>query len=362
MTFDYQGRIERLQGLMASQGVDIVLLSVGADLLYFTGYEAMPSERITVLVLRSDGAPVLFVPELEAPRVTTRGLEVAAWGETDDPVDRATQIAESPGVVAVGDHMRSGFLIEFQKRWTAAEWMPASQLTSELRMRKDRIEIEELRRASRGIDLIMGRMPAEVRFSGRTERDVARDLAAMTLEVGHDTAEFTIVASGPNGASPHHEPGDRVIEEGDLVVCDFGGRWDGYYSDSTRTFSVGEPSVGQIEIYDLVREANRAGRAAVGPGVPCEEIDRAARRIIEEAGYGSHFIHRTGHGIGLEVHEHPYIVDGNQMPLEVGMTFSIEPGIYLPGRLGIRIEDIVACEEDGADTLNNSARGLVTIT
>lgn len=361
MTFDYRGRIERLQELMRSRGVDVTLLSIGADLLYFTGYEAMPSERITVLVLRSEGDPVLFVPALEAPRVTGRAFEVVAWSETDEPVDEATQISDSPSLVAVGDHMWSSFLIDFQKRWTVTDWMPASELTSELRMRKDRIEIEELRRAARGIDLIMGRIPDELSFAGRSEADVARDLAALTLEVGHDSAEFTIVASGPNGASPHHEPGDRIIEEGDLVVCDFGGRWDGYYSDSTRTFIVGEPSVGHVEIYDLVLEANRAGRAAVGPGVPCEEVDRAARAIIDDAGYGSYFIHRTGHGIGLEVHEHPYIVEGNTMPLERGMTFSVEPGVYMPARFGVRIEDIVACDEDGADTLNDSDRSLVGV-
>lgn len=338
-----------------------MLLSAGADLLYFTGYEAMPSERITVLVLRSEGDPVLYVPELEAPRVTARDFEVVPWGETDEPVERASRVVDSPGLVAVGNHMWSSFLIEFQKRWADADWMPASRITSELRMRKDRIEIEELRRAARGIDLIMGRIPEEVRFAGRTESEVARDLAAMTLEVGHDVAEFTIVASGPNGASPHHEPGDRVIEEGDLVVCDFGGRWDGYYSDSTRTFSVGEPSVGQVEIYELVQKANEAGRAAVQPGTPCQDVDRAARSVIEDAGYGARFIHRTGHGIGLEVHEDPYIVEGNETPLESGMTFSIEPGIYLPERFGIRIEDIVACDDDGADTLNNSNRGLIAV-
>lgn len=362
MTFDYAGRIERLQGMMRNRGVDVVLLSAGADLLYFTGYDAMASERITVLVLLSDGEPVLFVPELEAPRVTGRDLEVVAWGETDDPVDAATRLVDSPGLVAVGDHTWSGFLIEFQKYWTGSDWMPASRITSELRMRKDRIEIEELRRAARGIDLIMESIPGEVQFSGRTEAEVARDLAERTLEVGHDSAEFTIVASGPNGASPHHEPGDRVIEEGDLVVCDFGGRWDGYYSDSTRTFSVGEPSVGQVEIYVLVQEANEAGRAAVQPGVPCQEVDRAARKVIEDAGYGDRFIHRTGHGIGLEVHEHPYIVEGNELPLESGMTFSIEPGIYLHDRFGIRIEDIVACDDDGADTLNDSNRSLVVVS
>jgi D-alanyl-D-alanine dipeptidase len=191
--------------------------------------------------------------------------------------------------------------------------------------------------------------------------DVARDLADLTISEGHDVAEFVIVASGPNGASPHHDPGDRVIEKGDLVVCDFGGRIGGYYSDSTRTFAVGEPTAEQSEVHALVETANRAGRDAVAPGNTCEAIDRAARRVIEEAGHGEHFIHRTGHGIGLEVHEHPYMVSGNETPLEVGMAFSVEPGVYLPGRFGVRVEDIVVCAEDGADSLNKASRSLVVV-
>ena len=361
MTFDFAGRLERLKDLMGHRGVDVVLLSVGADLPYFTGYEAMASERLTVLVMTATGEPVLVVPKLEAPRVGSGPWQLVAWGETDDPVAIATSQSRSPTRVAVGDHMWSVFAIAFQKTWSEAEWVPASTLTSELRMRKDRVEIEELRRAARGVDLVMGRIRDEVRFSGRSEREVARDLAEMTVEVGHDTAEFTIVASGSNGASPHHTPGNRIIERGDMVVCDFGGRWEGYYSDSTRTFCVGEPSVGEAEVHEVVREANRVARETVSPGVPCAEVDRAARLVIEEAGFGEYFIHRTGHGIGLEVHEHPYIVAGNEMPLEMGMTFSIEPGVYIPGRFGVRIEDIVACADNGVDTLNASDRSLIQV-
>lgn len=361
MAFDYPGRLERLEGAMAEQSIDVVLLSIGADLRYFIGYEAEPSERLTVLVVRPERVPVLFVPALEAPKVRAGEFEVVPWGETDSPVRMAAEVAGSPQTVAVDSRMWSAFLIEFQKQLTNVDWKPASELTRALRMRKDMIEIEELRRAARGVDLVMGRIPDSVKFAGRSEREVARDLAAMTVEVGHDSSEFTIVGSGPNGASPHHEPGPRIIDEGDLVVCDFGGRWDGYYSDSTRTFCVGEPSVGQAEVHEVVRAANTAGRAAVAPGVPCEEIDNVTRAVIDDAGYGEFFVHRTGHGIGLEVHEHPYIVRGNRLPLEQGMTFSIEPGIYLPGRLGIRIEDIVACDEAGADTLNGAERSLLVV-
>ena len=360
MTFDYAGRVTHLQEAMATIGVDVALLSVGADLPYFSGYEAMPSERLTVFVVPRSGDPVMFLPQLEAPRVEGGWFEVRPWAETDDPVALAAALAD-PQRAAVGDHMWSVFLIRFQKEWTATDWIPASQLTRDLRMRKDDVEIDLLREAAHGVDRVMARIPTEVVFAGRTEAEVSRQLAALTVEEGHDTAEFGIVASGPNGASPHHHVGDRVIEEGDIVVCDFGGRLGGYYSDSTRTFVVGEPTLDQDEVHDVVLAANEAGRAAVKPGVPCEEVDRVARQVIEDAGYGEYFVHRTGHGIGLEVHEHPYMVRGNDELLEPGMTFSVEPGIYVPDRFGVRIEDIVVCTEDGVESLNQSERRLVAV-
>jgi Xaa-Pro aminopeptidase len=361
MPFDYLGRIDRLQARLAEQAVDAALLSVGADLPYFTGYEALPSERLTVLVVPSSGEPVLFVPELEAPRVEQGSFELRPWGETDEPVDLATSILTNPATVAVGDHMWAVFLTRFIKEWPHASWIPASVITSELRIHKDDEEIELLRQASHAVDRVMARIPGEVVFGGRTEVEVARDLAELSVDEGHDTAEFTIVASGPNGASPHHHPGDRAIEEGDLVVCDYGGRWKGYYSDSTRTFVVGEPSEEQVTVHAAVEAANEAGRGVVRPGVACQDVDRAARAVIEKTGYGEYFIHRTGHGIGLEVHEHPYMVEGNDRPLETGMTFSVEPGIYLPGRFGVRIEDIVVCTDSGIDSLNESGRSLASV-
>ncbi len=361
MKFDYPGRVKRLQTSMAEREVDAVLLSVGADLPYFTGYEAMPTERLTAFVVTPSGTPTLLVPELEAPRVQPGEFRVRAWGETEDPISLASTAAGQPEEVAVGDHMWSAFLVRFQKEWPDASWLAASELTRDLRMRKDPAEIDALRRAAHGVDRVLERIPTEVPFAGKTEAEVARRLAEMTVEEGHQVADFAIVASGPNGASPHHEPGDRVIEEGDLVVCDFGGRWDGYHSDATRTFSVGEPSDEQTEVHQIVLAANQAARNAVAPGVPCQEVDRAARKVVINAGYGAHFIHRTGHGIGLDVHEHPYMVEGNETPLESGMTFSVEPGIYLVDRFGVRIEDIVACSDDGADSLNTFDRSLVIV-
>ena len=361
MVFDYAGRVQRLQATMADSDVDVTLLSVGADLPYFTGYEAMPSERLTVLIVPADGVPVLFVPELEAPGVEPGEFEIRAWGETESPVKLATAVVKRPRTAAAGDHMWSVFLTRFIGEWPSTSWVPASSLTGRLRIRKDDEEVALLRSAAHGVDRVMERIPTEVAFAGHTEAEVARYLAALTVEEDHDEAEFTIVASGPNGASPHHHPGDRVIEVGDLVVCDFGGRHSGYYSDSTRTFVVGEPDADQTEVHEVVRAANEAGRQAIAPGVPCQEIDRAARKVVDDAGYGKHFIHRTGHGIGLEVHEHPYIVEGNEQRLEPGMAFSVEPGIYLPGRFGVRIEDIVVCTDDGVESLNQSHRELISV-
>ena len=360
--FDFAGRLARLQDLMANEHVDVVLLSVGPDLPYFSGYETMPSERLTVLVVPRDSEPVLVVPQLEAPRVSGDFLAKRPWGEIEDPVEVTVSLVSSPGVVAVGDHMWSVFLTRFQGRWMNAKWIPASTMTSPLRVRKDDDEIALLRQAAHAVDRVMARIPAEVMFSGRSEAQVGRDLAELTVAEGHDEAAFTSVASGPNGASPHHHPGGRLIKEGDLIVCDFGGRVGGYYSDSTRTFVVGEPSERQLEVHAAVRAANDAGRAAVAPGIECQDLDRAARSVIEEAGFGEFFIHRTGHGIGLEVHESPYMVEGNETILEPGMVFSVEPGVYLPGELGVRIEDIVVCQNHGSESLNRSSRELMAVS
>ena len=356
--FDYPGRVARLQTTMVEEGVDAVVLSIGADLPYFTGYEAMDSERPTVLIVSPTGIPVLVIPLLEAPRVEATNVELASWQETEDPMALVARALDGARHVAIGDQTRSSTLLSIQEALPDVTWLSASKITSTLRIRKDPDEIEMLRSAASAVDRALNRIPAEVRFSGRTEAEIARDLQSMTVEEGHDVAMFAIVGGGPNGASPHHEPGKRVIEPGDLVVCDFGGRRNHYTSDVTRTFAVGTPSPEQEEVHRVVLEASEAARGAVKPGVTCQEIDRSARRVVEEAGFGDLFIHRTGHGIGLEVHEHPYMVEGNETPLEEGMTFSIEPGVYLPGRFGVRIEDIVACGATGVDELNRADRSL----
>ena len=346
---------------MSETSTDAVMLSVGSDLPYFTGYEAMASERLNMLVVRQSGDPLLLVPQLEAPRVGPGPYEMVVWNDSEDPIGIVARAIGKATRVAMGDQTWSTFVLRLQRELPGVRWQEASDLTKQLRIRKDHDEIATLRAAAEAVDRVLRRITSDVRFAGRSERQVARDIASLTVEEGHDVASFTIVGSGPNSSSPHHEPGLRTMKDGDLVVCDFGGRIGGYFSDVTRTFSVGEPGNEEKEIHALVEEANRVGRSVVGPGVPCQEVDRWARSVIAAAGHGKHFVHRTGHGIGLEVHEHPYMVEGNDQALEPGMTFSVEPGIYLPGRFGVRIEDIVVCTENGVESLNRAERSLVVV-
>jgi Xaa-Pro aminopeptidase len=359
---DYAGRLDRARAIMSERGADLMLLSVGADLPYFTGYEAMPLERLTMLVVPVTDAAVLVVPRLEAARVAERGdaFTVHPWDETDDPVAMVAHHASDGGVALLGDQTWARFLLELQREMPRTRFESASPVTRELRMRKDAAEISLLREAGAATDRVVAALDG-IRFAGRTERDLAADVQHLTVAEGHDVASFAIVASGPNAASPHHEPTHRVIEEGDTVVIDFGGRWRGYCSDTARTFFVGVPGEEVARAHSTLESAQAAARAAVRSGVTAEEVDSAARDVLVSAGYGDFFIHRTGHGIGLEVHEHPYIVSGNREPLETGMTFSIEPGIYVPGRYGMRIEDIVACGAEGVDELNRSPRLLHSV-
>jgi len=356
--FDYSDRIQRAKRLMEGRGVGALMLSVGADLPYFAGYEAMPLERLTMLVVPLDGVPVLVVPRLETPRVDDRdAFEIRSWDETDDPVALSADLAGGGGRIALGDNTWSTFLLQLQALLPGVAFEDASALTSELRMRKEPDEIRYLREAAEATDRVVERLESTP-FSGRSEADLAAEVRMMTVEEGHDVATFDIVGSGPNAASPHHEPTDRIMEDGDTVVVDFGGRHWGYCSDTTRTFSIGTPRPEVAAAYEVLQAAQAAGRAAVAPGVTAASIDLAAREVIDAAGYGEFFFHRTGHGIGLEAHEHPYLVEGNERMLEAGMAFSIEPGIYRSGEWGMRLEDIVVCGETAVDELNRSERHL----
>jgi Xaa-Pro aminopeptidase len=366
----YGERLARLGALVNERAVDAVLVGVGPDLDYLTGYRAMPLERLTMLVVPAGGPPLLVVPRLEraAAEAELRAeVEIATWGETDDPYAVVLNgVPHATGETAVSDRLWASHLLRLQAARPDARWTPASRVLRELRMVKDADEIELLRRAAHAADRVVAQIAAG-RLVGRTEADVAREVRERLLAEGHDEAHFAIVGSGPNSASPHHEASDRVIRAGEPIVLDIGGTLDGYGSDITRTLWVtgGDDANGPDDdfrrLFDLVREAQAEGASAARAGMPAEDVDRVARRIIEAGGHGEHFIHRLGHGIGLEGHEDPYLVAGNGEPLEVGHAFSIEPGIYLEGRYGARIEDIVVCGSDGPIVLNEAPRDLYLV-
>jgi len=369
-TLDLGSRLTRAQDLARQQGVDAVLVSPGADLRYLTGYDAKPLERLTCLVLTAAGDPVLVVPALEQPAalaspVGASGVSVVAWQETEDPyalVGSLLPAAAAQGTVALDNHMWAEKVLALAAALPRARQVLATPVIGELRMRKTDDEVDALRQAGRAIDRVHSRMGEWLR-PGRTEREVGRDIADAIVAEGHVTADFVIVGSGPNGSSPHHELSDRVIERGDPVVVDIGGSLEsGYCSDCTRTYVAGgEPPADFAAYYAVLQRAQAEQCEFVRPGVTAQELDAVGRDVITAAGYGEAFLHRTGHGIGLETHEEPYIVYGNHLPLEPGMAFSVEPGIYLAGRHGARIEDIVVCGDDGAERMNHAPRDLVVL-
>jgi Xaa-Pro aminopeptidase len=366
----FPGRLKRVHESMWLAGVDVVLLSLGADLPWLTGYVAMPLERLTMLVVPAVGAgqPVLFVPELEAPRVkqVPEVFSIRPWAETEDPVELVAEhvkrsVKASP-VVAISDRAWAMFLIRLQTALPDATWKPASLITTPLRAIKDAAEVEALAKASAAADRVAGALlGGDIALIGRSEREVSVEITRRLLDEGHENVGFAIVASGPNSASPHHEPSERTIGAGVPVVCDFGGSLNGYCSDITRTVFTGPPSRDLAKIYAIVAEAQAAGVLAGQVGELCSGVDWAARHVIREAGYGEYFIHRTGHGIGLEGHEDPYMVAGNSTPVTAGNVFSVEPGIYIPGRYGVRIEDIVAATHQGPRPLNLAHHALTVI-
>lgn len=360
--FDYAARMDRARAQLAERGIDVLLVSVGSDLPYLTGYKAMPLERLTMAVIPRDGESVLVVPELEAPRVdpVPGVFAIASWGETQDPIETVAGLVGPAATAMIGDQTWSVFLLSLQQALSHTRFVSARPLTEALRVIKDEAEVDLLRRAGASADTV-AQLLAGHEFTGKTEATVSREVAALLEANGSDSAAFAIVASGPNGASPHHESGERVIGGGDAIVVDFGGTLAGYGSDTTRMFHVGEPGERYREVHNVVLAAQNAAAAAVAPGVAAESVDAAARRVITDAGYGEYFIHRTGHGIGLDTHEDPYIVAGNTQTLQPGMTFSIEPGVYLPGEFGVRIEDIVLCTQQGVERLNNSPREYAVV-
>jgi Xaa-Pro aminopeptidase len=360
-------RLARVRDAVRARGLDVLLLTPGADLRYVTGYDAKQLERLTCLTVPARGEPFLLVPALElkaaqASPAANLGIEMVPWGETTDPFAIISKKldGERPRTIAFSDRMWALHVLQFTAAFPDAAPSLASTILSPLRMRKTPAEVAALLAAGAAIDRVHAHVPSWLR-AGRTEREVGAQIAEAIIAEGNVSVDFVIVGSGPNAASPHHELSDRVLEEGDVVVVDIGGTMpSGYCSDCTRTYAVGHAPDDFTRYYEVLRRAQEAATVSVRPGVTAESVDRAARDVISGAGYGEWFIHRTGHGIGLESHEDPYIVEGNTIPLAPGMAFSIEPGIY-PGPHGARIEDIVVCTEDGYQRMNNLPHDLVIV-
>jgi Xaa-Pro aminopeptidase len=366
----YAERLARAAEATADHGCEALLVAVGADLRYLTGYEAMPLERLTMLVILPDSAPLILVPRLEraaAEAGLRTPIEIVTWEETEDPYALASTRIPATGSVAVSDTMLAMHLLGIQHSLgSGARYSLTSSVLRDLRMIKDPDEIALLREAAHAADRVVAQIAAG-RLVGRTEADVAAEVRQRLVAEGHDAAQFAIVASGPNSASPHHEASARVIGAGEPIVLDIGGTLGGYGSDITRTLWVtgadaaNGPDERYRHLFGVLYAAQSAATAAVRPDVACEAIDSTARTIIDAEGYGEAFFHRTGHGIGLEGHEEPYLIAGNGLPLRAGMAFSVEPGIYLAGDYGARIEDIVVCGEDGPIVLNEAPRELLVV-
>jgi Xaa-Pro aminopeptidase len=361
-TGDYAARMERVVAEGRSAGLDGVLVTPGPDLVWLTGYQPTAiTERLTMLFLTTHGEPTLLVPTLERPDAEAAAgaaaTTVVDWQDGTDPYAEASALLLPDGTYGVSDNAWAMHLLGLQTEWPRSTYYSFTERLPMLRAVKDDNELARLEAAGAAADATYGEI-LQVRFSGRSETDVAGDLADLLRSFGHEQVDFTVVGSGPNGANPHHEAGDRVIEAGDCVVLDFGGRMFGYGSDTSRTVCVGEPTDEIREVHEIVRGAQQAGVDAVQPGAACQEIDRAARKVITDAGYGEQFIHRTGHGIGVTTHEPPYLVEGEEQELVPGMCFSVEPGIYLAGRFGVRIEDIVTVTQNAGRRFNNTDRHL----
>jgi Xaa-Pro aminopeptidase len=355
-------RLSRVSAVLLEADVGLLLVTPSADLLYLAGYGGHASERPTVFAVVPGQMPVMVLPKLEAPRLEGRDdIEIRSYGDGDDPHDLMRSfLGDHFGAltIAVSDQAWASVLLNLQTLFPTASFVPASPLLRQLRMLKSPEELNLLheagRRADRAFEGVVG-----LRFAGRTEHQMSDALDRLLRDQGLIRADWgPIVASGPNAASPHHMTGNREIREGDAVVLDFGGVLEGYQADITRTVHVGSPATDFVAVYELVVWAQQAGFEASAPGQTAGSVDRAARIVIQRAGFGENFIHRTGHGLGLDTHEEPYLVEGNELRLSASMTFSVEPGVYIPDRFGIRVEDTVAVYEDGPQRFNHATREL----
>ncbi|MFM9034450.1 MAG: M24 family metallopeptidase [Mycobacterium sp.] len=361
----YAARLAAAAAGASRAGLAGLVVTPGYDLRYLIGSRAQTFERLTALVIPASGAPVVVLPRLELAALRHSAaadldLSMLDWVDGEDPYGLVADALGGHARVGVTDSMPALHLLPLGEKLGAIPVL-ATGVLSALRMVKDASEIDALRRAGAAIDRVHARVP-EFLKAGRTEAEVAADITEAIVAEGHSDVAFVIVGSGPNGADPHHLCSDRRLRPGDVVVVDIGGPVEpGYHSDCTRTYSLGEPAPEVAGHYALLQQAQAAAVAAVRPGVSAEQVDAAARGPLARAGLAEYFVHRTGHGIGLSIHEEPYIVAGNDQPLAEGMAFSVEPGIYFPGRWGARIEDIVVVTADGALPVNTGAHDLIVV-
>jgi Xaa-Pro aminopeptidase len=357
MSADYSTRLERAAAALASSGIDGLLLTPGADMTYLTGFQhGHAMRRLLALVLSADGAANWIAPTMNVAQMRDHGIDgniIRAWTDAETyfpPLREATLGMRS---LAFDEETRAAFLMDLLSIVPDMRVEKAGDIIGRLRQCKDAVELATLRAAGATVDQTIPEAIALCR-PGKRECDIDEELRAALLRRSPESAvAFTIVASGPNGALPHHDTGTRALQPGDCVILDYGTRLNGYHSDITVTCSVGEPADQDVrKVYRVVWEAQQRALEAVRPGARCEDVDRAARDHITAAGYGEFFIHRTGHGLGMQVHEPPFIVGGNTAPLEEGMVFSVEPGIYLPGRFGVRLEVITAVGASGPELIN----------
>ena len=360
----FERRTRACQRALGEANADAVVLFPSSNCYYLSGFTDEPMERHLLLFVAEDGV-AFVVPDLYAADVRAESwvADVRSWSDGEDPLDHVREIAGAfdleGGELLVDDSMWARFTQDLERALPDATWGLASEVLDPLRLRKDEIEIAALREAGRRSDAVCEAIRGMGGDAiGRTESDLAREIEDRLADQGCSGPSFeVIVGSGPNGSKPHHRHGDREIGIGDPVVFDFGGIVDRYPGDQTRTVVfAGDPPDGFEERYRAVREALDAGVEAVAPGAEARAVDRATRAVIEDAGFGEEFVHRTGHGVGLDVHEPPYIVEGNALELEPGMVFSVEPGVYPAGKFGVRVEDLVVVTEDGCERLNDSPR------
>lgn len=363
----YENRIKETIANMKKNNLDAIILFPSPNLYYLTGFKTFPEGRLLLCVISANEKPFFIAPKLYESQIKKQSFikEMILWGDEEDPYNILENVINERNLkynnIAVDDIMWAEQLLKIEDIFNNANFTAIGNLLNDIRLLKSEDEIEKLQGASKIVDEVIEAVKASVK-AGMTEIEIAALIEYEMRKRGSEGPSFeTIVGSGPNSALPHYNAGERIVEDGDFTVLDFGGTYEGYCSDTTRTICIGNASDKMKEVYNIVKEAQEIGVKTVKPGIKASEIDNAVRKHIEDNGYGKYFTHRTGHGIGLQVHEEPYISSIGNTILKPGMVFSIEPGIYIEDEFGVRIEDLVVVTENGCMRLNNTSRELTIV-